>query len=87
MKQSGLWMAVLILFLAIPPLFYMEPNLKAGIRTILTWFPSSALASLFRFSCSTGATQAQLWPNLAIVVVSIMAVFGLVIWKVRRSDR
>ncbi len=58
-KQLGLWMVVLILFLVVPPLFYMEPNLKAGIRMVLTWFPSSALASLFRFSCSTGVTPAQ----------------------------
>ena len=86
-KQLGLWMVVLILFLVIPPLFYMEPNLKAGIRMVLTWFPSSALASLFRFSCSTGVTPAQFLPNLAIAVVSIGLVFGLVIWKVRRSDR
>jgi ABC-type Na+ efflux pump permease subunit len=87
MKQLGLWAVVLILILYIPPLFYMEPNLKAGIRMVLTWFPSSALASLFRYSCSTGATPAQVLPNLAIAVVSIAAVFGLVIWKVRRSDR
>jgi ABC-2 type transport system permease protein len=87
MKQSGLWMVVLLIFLMVPPLFYMEPNLKAGIRTVLTWFPSSALASLFRFSCSTGVTPAQVWPNLAVALVSIAAVFGLVIWKVRRSDR
>jgi ABC-type transport system involved in multi-copper enzyme maturation permease subunit len=87
MKQSGIWMVVLILFLVIPPLFYMEPNLKAGIRMVLTWFPSSALASIFRYSCSTGATLAQFLTNLAIATVSIAAVFGLVIWKVQRSDR
>ena len=86
-KQIGLWMVVLILFLVVPALFYMEPNLKAGIRAVFTWLPSSALASLFRFSCSTGLTPAQLWPNLAITVASIALVFGLVIWKVRRSDR
>ncbi len=86
-KQLGLWMVVLLLFLAIPPLFYMESNLKPGIRTFLTWLPSSALASLFRYSCSIGVTPAQFLPNLAVALVSIAAVFGLVIWKVRRSDR
>jgi len=85
-KQLGLWMVVLILMLVIPPLFYMEPNLKSGIRMVLTWFPSSALASLFRFSCSTDITMAQLLPNLAIAMISIVMVFGLVTWKVRRSD-
>jgi ABC-type transport system involved in multi-copper enzyme maturation permease subunit len=87
MKQVGLWMLVLMLFLVIPTLFYMEPNLKAGIRTAMTWFPSSALASLFRFSCSMDIAPAQMWSNLAVAVGSIAAVFGLVIWKVRRSDR
>jgi ABC-type Na+ efflux pump permease subunit len=87
MKQIGLWMVVLILFLVIPPLFYMESNLKAGIRAVLTWSPSSALASLFRFSLTTGVTLEQYLPNLAIAVVSIAVVFGLVIWKVHRSDR
>lgn len=87
MKQLGLWMVVLILPLVIPPLFYMEPNLKAGIRMVLTWFPSSALASLFRYSCSTGVNPAQLWPNLAVALLSITAVFALVVWKVRQSDR
>ena len=86
-KQLGLWMVVLILFLVIPPLFYMESNLKAGIRTVLTWFPSSALASLFRYSCSTSITPAQFWPNVTVALASIAVVFGLVIWKVRRSVR
>ena len=84
--QLGLWVVVLILMLVIPPLFYMESNLKAGIRMVLTWFPSSALASLFRFSCSTGVTPAQFLPNLGIAIISIAIVFGLVIWKMRRSD-
>ena len=86
-KQNGLWMVVLLLFLAIPPLFYMETNLKAGIRTVLTWFPSSALASLFRYSCSIGVTPAQFLSNLAVAITSIAIVFGLVVWKVQRSDR
>jgi ABC-type Na+ efflux pump permease subunit len=86
-QQLMLWSVVLVLFLVIPPLFYMEPNLKAGIRTVLTWFPSSTLASLFRFSLTSGVTPAQFWPNLAIAMGSIVVLFGLVIWKVRRSDR
>jgi ABC-type Na+ efflux pump permease subunit len=86
-QQIRIWTLVLILFLVVPSLFYMEPNLKAGIRVVLTWFPSSALASLLRYACSTGVTSAQLWPNLAVAVASIVAVYGLVIWKVRRSDR
>ena len=87
MKQIGLWMVVLILILVIPPLFYMESNLKPGIRMVLTWFPSSALASLFRFSCSTDVTAKQILPNLGVAMISIGVVFGLIIWKIKRSDR
>jgi ABC-type Na+ efflux pump permease subunit len=86
-KQLGSWMLVLLIFLVVPPLFYTSPNLKAGIQMVLTWFPTSALASLLRFSCSTGYTIQQVLPNLAIAVVSIGVVFSAVIWKVRRSDR
>jgi ABC-2 type transport system permease protein len=87
MKQLGSWMLVVALVLMVPPLFYTAPNLKAGIRSVFTWVPTSALASLLRFSCSTGYTIEQLLPNLAVVILSIGIVFGLVIWKVRRSDR
>ena len=86
-RQLGLWTVVLILVMVIPATFYMEPMLKSGIRTILTWFPSSTLASLLRFSCSTGATPAQVYSNLAVSLASIGLAYGLVVWKVRRSDR
>jgi ABC-type Na+ efflux pump permease subunit len=87
MRQLGSWMLVLALFLMVPPLFYTSPNLKEGIRLVFTWVPTSALASLLRFSCSTNYNLEQLLPNLAVVMLSIGIVFGLVIWKVRRSDR
>jgi len=87
MKQLGTWMLVLALILMVPPLFYTAPNLKAGIRTVLTWVPTSTLASLLRFSCSTNYTLEQLLSNLAVVIISICIVFGLVVWRVRRSDR
>ena len=86
-RQLSIWMLVIMLLMMIPAIFYMESNLKAGIWAVLTWFPSSALTSLLRFSCSTGITQALVWANLSIVIASIAIVFGLVVWKVRRSDR
>jgi ABC-type Na+ efflux pump permease subunit len=86
-QQLALWTLAVLLSLVVPPIFFMEPMIKAGIRAALRLFPSAALASLFRFSCSTGATQAQLWSNATVAVASIAVVFGAVIWKVRRSDR
>jgi ABC-type polysaccharide/polyol phosphate export permease len=82
-----LWTLPVILFLVIPPLFYMEPSLKAGLRAVMTWLPTPALVSLYRFASSSGASPAQVWQNLAVVLVSIGVVFSLVIWQVRRADR
>ena len=86
-QQIKIWSLLLILFMVVPPLFYTAPNLKDNIRMILTWLPATALSSLFRFACSTGVTLTLLLPNLAIAAVSIGVVFGLVIWKVKGSDR
>jgi hypothetical protein len=87
MQQIRIWTLVLMLFLVIPPLFYMESNLRAPIRAFLTWFPSSALASLMRFSCSRGVTAVEVGLNLSISILSILVVYALVVWKVHRSDR
>lgn len=87
MRQVQVWSLVLILAMIIPPMFQMESNLKSGMREVLSWFPSSAVASLFRFGCAQGVSAGQIWTNLAVALATIAAVFGLVIWKVRRSDR
>ena len=86
-QHIKIWSWVLMIFMVAPPLFYTAPHLKANIRRILTWLPATALSSLFRYACSTGAATAMLIQNLIIVVVSLSIVYGLVIWNVRRSDR
>ena len=65
-----------------PPLLYMEPSLKEGLRGILTWFPTSALASLYLFSRSGGVSPLLLWQNLAVVLLTIGAIFALLVWQV-----
>jgi ABC-2 type transport system permease protein len=87
MKHMVSWMLVLLIFLIVPPLFQTASNLKEGIRQIFTVLPTSALASLFRYSCSSGYTLQQVLINLAIVLVSIGVVFAVVTWKVMRSNR
>lgn len=87
MKHIGAWMIVMTFLLVIPPLFYTSPNLKAGIRIVFTWIPTSALARLLRFACSTGYTGEQILLDLVVVILSIGIIFSLVTWKMRRSDR
>jgi hypothetical protein len=86
-RQLGLWSVAIILSLVIPALFHMEANLKPAVRTVLSLFPSAALANLFRFGCSTGVAPANWLPDLALVMGSIGLTYGLIVWKVSRADR
>ena len=85
--QLSLLALMILIGLLIPSFFAMEPILKAGIRAFITWLPSVALASLFRYAFSSSPAPAQLWQNLLISLVYIGAIYGLVTWIVRRSDR
>lgn len=59
----------------------------AFIQAIIPWVPSVALAEVFRFAFSEGVGWAQLWSNLGVVLGISMLLYGVVVWKVRRSDR
>ena len=88
MKQAGIWMVVLILILVDPA------ALLHGVKPESRHPDSPDLVPIIDIGqplpllvLTTGVTPAQVWPNLAVAVASIAAVFGLVIWKVRRSNR
>ena len=85
--QISLWMLPVALVLVVPAFFADEPNLNAGLKSVLSWLPSTALAKVLYFSVSNGPPPGQLVFNLVIALVSIALVYALVIWLVRRSDR
>ncbi len=78
---------ILFIVILVPAWFVHEPNLSAGAKSVLTWLPTSALAQLFRFSCSVGAPPAQILLNLGIALGFSALLFMVVIWQLRRSDR
>ena len=49
--------------------------------------PTVALAKVFRFSFSRGATTLQIGANLGLVVGSILLIFVILVGKIRRSDQ
>ncbi|MBE9475461.1 MAG: ABC transporter permease [Chloroflexi bacterium] len=85
--QISLWMLPVALVLVVPAFFADEPNLNAGLKSVLSWLPSTALVKVLYFSVSNGPPPGQLVFNLVIALVSIALVYALVIWLVRRSDR
>jgi ABC-2 type transport system permease protein len=86
-QQMTLWAIPIVVVFLVPAFFAQEPNLSASLKAILPWFPTSALVRIFQFSLSSSAPRGQLWTNLAIALGSIVLVFALVVWQVRRSDR
>jgi ABC-2 type transport system permease protein len=61
--------------------------LPETLRTVIYWIPTVALVKAFRYALSDGATWDQIAFHLGIVAISAALVLGLVVWKVRRSDR
>ncbi len=85
--QSNFLSMILFIVILVPAWFVHVPNLSAGVKSVLIWLPTSALAQLFRFSCSVGAPPAQILLNLGIALGFSALLFMVVIWQLRRSDR
>ena len=86
-QQLTIWSLLAVLVLVIPALFYTEPALKPGLRLIFAWMPSSVVASLSRYACSTGVSLSVLGLNLAAALAYIFVIFSLIVWQVRQADR
>ena len=88
LQQMRSWGFIPMAVLMIPAfLSIMDPILPPVIRNSLPWVPTAALAVLFRYACSRGATLAQVAFHLGVVLGGALLALALVVWKVRRSDR
>lgn len=86
-QQLGLWTVFLMVFLIVPTVFVNEPFLASWLKSVLVWLPTAAMANLVQFSFSSAVPADQMALNLGIAFAGILVVFGLVVWKIRRSDR
>jgi ABC-2 type transport system permease protein len=86
-QQITLWMLPVALIFVIPAFFADEPNLAAGLKSILAWLPSTAFARVFGFSVSSGAPINSVIVNLSIALTSLAVVYAILIWQLRRADR
>lgn len=86
-QQVTLWMLLVALLFVVPGLFADEPNLTPAARSVMDWLPSVAFNRILGFSVSDGADGSMIAINLAIALVSIVVIYALVIWQIRRSDR
>jgi len=83
----GWMMVVLLLLIGALLIKMLTLELPAFLDQILPWIPSVAIGEIFRASFSEVIPVKQVLNNLWIVVSVSLPLYGLVIWKVRRSDR
>jgi ABC-2 type transport system permease protein len=87
-EQMMIWAMIPGQFLLGPVfLSIVDVILPETLRNVMYWIPTVALAKAFRYALSDGATWDQIAFHLGIVAISAALVLGLVVWKVRRSDR
>jgi ABC-2 type transport system permease protein len=86
-QQIRLWILPIALFLVVPAFFADEPNLTPVVKSVLSWIPTTAIARIIGFSVSNGTLNTALVINMAIAMISIAAIYLLVILQIRRLDR
>jgi ABC-2 type transport system permease protein len=86
-QQMVFWMVPIICLLIVPAFFAGEPFLAPGLKAVIAWLPTTALVKIYGFSLSTHAPMDQFLFSMAVLVISIILLFGVVVWKIRQSDR
>jgi ABC-type Na+ efflux pump permease subunit len=86
-QQVTLWMLPVAFLFVVPGFLADEPNLTQAVKSVFNWLPGVAFNRILGFSVSIGADRSTIGFNLAIAVFSILVIYALVIWQVRRSDR
>jgi len=86
-QQLALWAQPVVFILLLPAFFAQEPNLVEGVRAVISALPTVALTNLFGLALASRAPAGQLATYLAIALAGTALAFGVVVWKVRRSDR
>ena len=87
-QETAGWMTGLVLiFVGAVFTSAIHLDLPAFIDTIVSWIPSVALADMCRAVFSEDVKLALMARSLGIIVGLSLPLYGLVIWKIGRSDR
>ncbi len=85
-QQANMWGMTIMMIILIPVfLNILEPILPELLRDVFNWTPGMALAKVFRFAFSQGATPAQIAANLGLALGCAVPIFAAIAWKINRS--
>ena len=83
----GLSTAIILLFAGAVLLDLLKPPVPAAVSALVPWVPSIALVKIFNAAFMENPSIAGLWGNVGILLAISLAIYALVAWKLRRTDR
>jgi ABC-type transport system involved in multi-copper enzyme maturation permease subunit len=86
-EVTGWTSAIVVILLGAVLVGMMDLDIPSWIQNIIPWVPSVTLSDLFRASFSGSPSIANYWAKLSSVLGVSLLLYGVVIWKLRRSDR
>lgn len=84
--QINLWAFVLLSLLLLPAFFGTDRDISTGIKGILSWWPTTALANLFQFSFSNGVPSTVLLRELSIALGFTILIYAFIVWQLHRAE-
>jgi len=83
----GLTMVLLVIFIGALFVDMLNLDIPVALQAMLPLVPSVALAEVIRFIFLENVPWREILANLGIVLGISFLLYGVVVWKVRRSDR
>lgn len=84
--QLVAWFIIIPLLIPVI-LVALEGLVPDGAIAVMNWIPTVLIAQLFRLSLTPNAALGHYGAAVAVIIISILALFVLVVWSVRRQDR
>jgi len=86
-EVTGWMSAILVILLGAVLVGMMGLEMPSWIQSSISWVPSVTLSDILRASFSGNPSIPQLGEKLASLFGITLLLYGVVIWKIRRSDR
>jgi ABC-type transport system involved in multi-copper enzyme maturation permease subunit len=85
----GLWSSLLTLVLLLAPLVQMvgAGKIPAALQAIFSWLPSTAISRLSVLAMLGEVPASEVWQGVFILTGATVAIFLLVVWRMRQLDR
>jgi ABC-type multidrug transport system permease subunit len=83
----GISTAFTLIFVGAVILDLLKPPLPGAVSALVPWVPSIALVRIFDAVFLENSPTASIWGNMGGLLACSLAIYALVVWKLRRTER